>query len=302
MSQDLDSAPAAAAHRWIVQLVIAAVGVCVLTGALFYVTSRRVFRTAGAAGSAAALIRIDPMANVLSLEHGLSVYANQCAMCHGPKGRGDGTAATTLVPKPRDFSSGWFKIGTTRSGLPTDDDLVATLRHGMAPAAMPPWPQLTEGELRSVSLAVRHLAVEARVEERLSRTPSLSREQATRDVRAQLDPGPRIVLPPKPPTIDLARGKVFYDANCAACHDPDGRGKLREDLVDNDENPIIARDFTGGVFKGGNSLEDIAMRVARGIPGTPMPANPAVSPDDLWSVSAYVRAFSARVATTGRPD
>jgi mono/diheme cytochrome c family protein len=92
--------------------------------------------------------------------------------------------------------------------------------------------------------------------------------------------------------VDLERGKVFYANNCAACHDPDGRARLREDLVDNDENPIMARDLTLGVFKGAAGEEDVAMRIVRGIPGSPMPGNPAVAADDLWSVVAYVKGLA----------
>jgi mono/diheme cytochrome c family protein len=146
--------------------------------------------------------------------------------------------------------------------------------------------------VRSLVLAVRHPAVEGRVAERLARTSSTPRGRATVDARAQPDPGPRIVLPPEPATIDLARGKAFDDASCAACHDADGRGKLREDRVD---NPVAARDFTAGQFKGGSTLDDIALRVTRGISGTPMPGSAGISGDDLWSVAAYVRTVFAPV-------
>jgi mono/diheme cytochrome c family protein len=224
-------------------------------------------------------------------------------MCHGAKGLGDGPAveppAPPLTSKPRNFSSGAFKLGTTKTGLPTDDDIAATIRRGMLPAPMPPWPQLSEGEVKSVVMAVRHLAIEGRVTERLERDPNFPREKALQMAHAQLDPGPVIVLPPRPASIDLELGKAFYTANCAACHDPDGRGKLRTDLVDNDENPILPRDFTAGQFKGGNRIEDIAMRIARGIPGSPMPANPDIAAADLWSTAAYVRAF-AREGPAGK--
>jgi mono/diheme cytochrome c family protein len=146
--------------------------------------------------------------------------------------------------------------------------------------------------VKSLVLAIRHLAIEARVAEKLERDPKFPRDKALETAHAQLDPGPVIVLPPKPQTFDLDRGKAFYTANCAACHDPDGRAKLRTDLVDNDENPILPRDFTSPLFKGGNQIDDIAMRIVRGIPGSPMPANPDISAADLWSTAAYVRAFA----------
>jgi mono/diheme cytochrome c family protein len=282
-------------NRWAVLLVLATIAVTAGTGALFYYTTRGVFGRAAAPPNSAP---VDPTLNVVSLDHGLTVYARNCASCHGPAGLGDGTAGAALNPKPRNFSTGWFKVGSTRSGLPSDDNLVATIRRGMLPAMMPPWPHLSDGEVRSVAMAVRHLAIEGRAAERAARDPSCPKEKAVRDAHTQLDPGPEIVLPPKPARIDLARGATFYAVNCAICHDPDGRGRLREDLVDNEENPIAARDFTAGQFKGGSAIEDIAMRISRGIPGTPMPGNPAISADDLWSTAAHVRRFFDGRSTT----
>jgi mono/diheme cytochrome c family protein len=287
-------------RRGIVALIII-VGLAVT---LFLYASRKPFRPAVSPNASASPLDVPaapPVAspdNVVSLERGLAVYGANCAACHGASGLGDGPAvqppdpAPPMLPKPRDFSSGAFKIGTTRTGLPTDDDLAATIRHGMLPAAMPPWPQLTDADVKSVVIAVRHLAIQAHVAAKLKRDPACSREKALQNAHAQLDPGPLIVLPPRPVTIDLDRGRVFYTANCAACHDPDGRGKLRTDLVDNDENPISPRDFTSPMFKGGTRIEDIAMRIVRGIPGSPMPANADIAAADLWSTAAYVKTFA----------
>lgn len=277
---DISNSP----RRWALQLVFAAVLIGLCTGALFYFTTRDIFGRPWDPQSPPS----DPMANVVSLEHGLKVYAANCAMCHGASGLGDGTAAAQLNPKPRDFSTGWFKIGDTRSGLPSDHELETSIRRGLFPL-MPPWPQLTDGEVKSVVLAVRHLAIEGDVNRRLARDKKTSREEALKIAHARLDSGQVIALPPRPVSVDLARGRTFYLNNCAACHDPDGRGKLRDDLVDNNDNPIAARDLTSGKFKGGNSVEDIALRILRGIPGSPMPAPVEIAPDDLWNTSEYVR-------------
>src|SRR3981081_2192504 len=44
---------------------------------------------------------------------GARVFARHCAVCHGPNGRGNGPAAPSLFPRPRDFSSGRFKYKST---------------------------------------------------------------------------------------------------------------------------------------------------------------------------------------------
>ena len=292
MSDDSNSAIVVNPHGWWVQLAMSAVCIALASGALFYFTTRDLFNRSADAQS----LRVDPMANVVSLEHGLLVYANNCAICHGASGLGDGLSAAQLQPKPRDFSTGLFKLGDTRSGLPSDDELAANIRRGLFPN-MPPWPQLSDGEVKSVVMAVRQMAVEGQVNARMARNPKMSREEALKLTRARLDSGPRIVLPPKPAVIDLARGKTYFLNNCAACHDPDGRGKLRDDLVDDDEHPIAARDLTSGKFKGGIETEDIALRIVRGIPGSPMPAPVDIAPADLWNTAAYVRSLNQTLAS-----
>jgi Cytochrome c len=37
---------------------------------------------------------------------GARVFAQRCAVCHGPDGKGNGPAAPSMFPRPRDFSSG----------------------------------------------------------------------------------------------------------------------------------------------------------------------------------------------------
>src|SRR3954464_9224188 len=39
---------------------------------------------------------------------GERVYARRCAVCHGPDGRGNGPAAPSMIPRPRDFTLALF--------------------------------------------------------------------------------------------------------------------------------------------------------------------------------------------------
>lgn len=45
---------------------------------------------------------------------GQRVFAQRGAVCPGPEGRGNGPAAPSLIPRPRDFTTGEFKYKSTR--------------------------------------------------------------------------------------------------------------------------------------------------------------------------------------------
>ncbi len=60
------------------------------------------------------------------VEYGKKVFASNCAICHGPEGKGDGAAGAGLNPKPRNLVEGGWKQGgdsishykTLQTGVP----------------------------------------------------------------------------------------------------------------------------------------------------------------------------------------
>lgn len=222
-----------------------------------------------------------------SLRLGLRVYADKCAPCHGAQGRGDGPAAYLLYPKARDFSSGQFRLTSTQSGLPSDADLLRTLKRGIPGSSMPPWGYLPDSTLQALISAIRFLAAEGRAAT-LMESGGMPREQALAAARDVLSPGSPVDVPARPDTgVSLALGKHLYGTACSPCHDLDGRGLKKQDLKDDDGYPIFARDFTQGVFKGGSEPEVLALRVVRGLPGSPMPGIP-YSAAETWSIVDYL--------------
>jgi len=100
-------------------------------------------------GSALALAARAGAATPAELETGKRVYEQNCAQCHGETGDGQGPGTPHLLPRPRDFTSGKFKLRTTPSGmLPTDDDLTWAAQHRSA--FMWPW----ETEQHSVATGI----------------------------------------------------------------------------------------------------------------------------------------------------
>lgn len=62
--------------------------------------------------------------------HGTKIYANNCAVCHGPGGAGDGPAGANLVPPARNLIEGKWKKGGDSIGL------YVTLEKGIAGGSM----------------------------------------------------------------------------------------------------------------------------------------------------------------------
>src|SRR5207249_9146674 len=76
---------------------------------------------------------------------GKAVYVKWCTGCHGDGGAGDGVAAAYMLPRPRNFTGGLYKIRTTASGqLPTDADLARAIDEGLPGSAMPGWKRSEE--------------------------------------------------------------------------------------------------------------------------------------------------------------
>ena len=67
-----------------------------------------------------------------SLATGGTIFAANCAVCHGEKGRGDGPAAENLEKKPADLNAGHVQ------GL-SDGALFYIVTHGKPETPMPAW-------------------------------------------------------------------------------------------------------------------------------------------------------------------
>src|SRR5687767_4927586 len=83
---------------------------------------------------------------------GKALYSKYCSQCHGDNGDGEGYATPHLFPKPRNFTTGKFKIRTTPNGaLPTHQDLVNIIKRGMPYTSMPAWPNLSDQDVSNIA-------------------------------------------------------------------------------------------------------------------------------------------------------
>lgn len=190
-------------------------------------------------------------------EAGKTLYDDKCAHCHGIEGAGDGAAAENLLPRPRDFTRGLYKIRSTESAqLPTDQDLFDIISNGMPGSSMPAWGEiLTEDE---------HWQLVAHIKTFYDGFEGAS---------------PRLIdVSSKVPYSEesVAQGKEFYtNLGCVDCHGDVGRGDgtSAPDLTDEwGFRTWPANLWQPWNYRGGATTEAIFKRFIGGIAGSPMPA------------------------------
>jgi mono/diheme cytochrome c family protein len=205
---------------------------------------------------------------------GERVYAQHCAICHGPDGRGNGPAAPSLHPRPRTFSGGVFKLKSTPEAQPpTAADVRATIERGMPGSSMPAWRDvLAYAELDAVADYIRGFGPLA------AWAPAPGRPPVSAETLAG---------------ASAAAGKQLYaELGCPACHGPGGRGdggsaKALKDVWGQADPP---RDLSAPwTFRGGSEPEALYARIAYGMSGTPMPgyAEVAEAPQ-IAALVAYI--------------
>lgn len=238
-----------------------------------------------------------------AMQLGQQLYEANCAACHGAEGKGDGPAAVYLNPKPRNFSKGLYKVRTTTGSLATDEELLATITHGMPGTAMPSFVYIPEPERRNLVQFVKYLT--AYTDDDGKRVNRYDEAAAENEVAKP------IVIPAEPATSPqtIEEGKKLYaKMQCTQCHGPlgHGDGPSARQLKDDEGRPIGVRDFTTGRYVGGSSNRDLYLRFTTGLAGTPMPAfvGNVMSDRERWSLVHYIQSLrrSDIVAVTPPPE
>ncbi len=216
---------------------------------------------------------------------GKAVYERKCLLCHGEKGDGKGPGAAHVDPKPRDFTSGVYKIRTTANKVPTDQDIFNVITRGMPGTSMPAWDVLPERDRRNLVAYVKSFGAE-----KFKEAPK--KLELPKEVTASAE--------------SVKRGKEMFEAiECNKCHGAEGRadGPSRPELKDDWGYPIRPANLTKRWnFRGGSDRTAVATRIANGMLGTPMPAfgESVEKPEDVWHLASYVLSLgpeSPRFAT-----
>lgn len=226
-----------------------------------------------------------------STERARALYKSQCLLCHGAGGEADGPGAYLLFPPARDFTGGRFKLASTANGVPSNDDLIATLRRGIPGTSMPSWDWMPEEDLQVLADHVRSLAI-AGIADDLRREGAGTEEECLTQAQNRMMAGKPVEVgkPVEPSQENLELGRQSYLNNCASCHGGDGRG-MPQTLRRNEDGVMNwARDFTSGVLKGGATHRELSTRILVGMHGTAMPAAALEEPERAALV-AYVQSL-----------
>jgi cbb3-type cytochrome c oxidase subunit I len=117
---------------------------------------------------------------------GAALFARHCNGCHGADGKGDGVAALSLLPAPRDLTTAHF----------SDRALSRALWDGVRGSSMPGWYEMSANDLRSLAARIRSLEGE----------PARAKKEAPLSAD------------------DGAKVENLYLQNCARCHGAKGKG------------------------------------------------------------------------------
>jgi mono/diheme cytochrome c family protein len=228
------------------------------------------------------LLRAQEIGTEAQRNAGKQLYQKYCSQCHGENGDGEGYATPRLLPKPRNFTTGKFKIRTTPNGaLPTHQDLVNVIRRGMPYTSMPGWPTLTDAEVENLAYYVTTFSPDF-----------ANKENVPKPVPLPSGPGS------SNETIEQGK-KLYVEAGCVKCHGTLGRGDgpSAPTLKDDWEHPIRPADLSQRwTFRGGSSREDIFRTMSTGLNGTPMPSFlDSHTPEQRWAITDYIVSLSSSV-------
>jgi len=166
---------------------------------------------------------------------GLEIFAERCANCHGPAGQGDGELAASLPNPPANFADPAWR----RTAVPIE--LFNTITNGRPQNGMPPFGPTSSNGISSA--------------DRWNLVATIFSLGTTAET--------------------VSQGQSLYEANCLACHGPDGSQVATANLADldfwlNQSNEAVFTTLSGSAIAEHNYN---------------------LSEDERWLVTDYARNF-----------
>lgn len=227
---------------------------------------------------------------------GYELFQANCAACHGTSGRGDGIARMALDVAPRDFRNEPFRYVSTMDNIPTREDLIQTIKHGRVHGQMPAAPWLSD---ESTSILVDYVLELNRLGwvDKLTQEFTDDEEMTSQDIaeiafeRVTTEEPITLAMPGPQFRTNFARGKTLFIESCASCHGASGKGDGLDMPLDELGRPIKVRNLTSDPIQGGSDVFELYKRIRCGVPGTPMPAQPAMTNEQVWQLVFYTRSL-----------
>ncbi len=242
------------------------------------------------------------------LQHAKQLYADHCAGCHGENGGGLSVASKYLFPRPRDLRAGKFRLVSTQNNVPSRQDLHNILLRGMPGSSMPPWGHLPLADREALVDEVYRLRAEGARDEYVKMLREIEgiedeelededvQQEIADFVKRSIVAGAGSEVPElsaaDPASIDRGR-EQYMTQGCAQCHGNDGKGESKIAMFDAENMPSTARDFTLGIFKGGDDPASLYRRIVYGMPGSPMPSSNQLSPAQVNDLLNFIRSLSS---------
>lgn len=224
------------------------------------------------------------------LADGKMIFETQCSVCHGMSGKGDGPAAASLTPRPRDFTLGEWKNG----GKPTQ--IFQTITHGLG--AMPSFAALPVDQRWSLVHYIRSFSQnrqEDTAEDIIAATVKPKKTAPQIPVRLAM----RLIAKSEPPTPLVIRksipdpasnGGQLYHGRCASCHGLEGQGGIRVRVLgSNPFSYLSTRSFSGSDAGWTRDLDEFIQLNSAGLPGFGKPGISDLTPAQWQSVYSYVQ-------------
>jgi mono/diheme cytochrome c family protein len=230
---------------------------------------------------------------------GKTLFAVNCASCHGADGYGNGPAAIALNPKPRNYHEGYWRYG---GGVAR---IVQTITNGSPGTAMASFTNIPMEDRFALAHYVRTFAPKPEAD----KPEDLAWLGPIGGSGAGQTPGGALGGPPKPgPTIPIelalrllvqeapplgvpavgtplspdAPGAALFGQRCASCHGPSGEGGIRIRMLGS--SPYVYLTTLPLSLSRSGWMGDPARfekLVLEGIPGYVMPGNGDLSRDEV---------------------